>query len=189
MFKGWLELSWPVLLVRGLVGILFGIVAMLWPIDTAVVLVVVWGAWVLVDGAGSIIHAFGRDVMLAARVLLLLLGALGVVAAALALFRPGVTAVTLTWVLGVWLVARGLVSTVTAFTPAARGGRGLLLVSAAVDVLLGVLFAANPGASAVGVAFVLGVAAFAWGVVFLVVGLAIRSQIADTAPPVAPVSP
>ena len=55
--------------------------------------------------------------------------------------------------------------------------RGLLLLSAALDLLLGVLFVANPGKGAVAIAFVLGLVALVWGLVFLVVGLVMRKQV------------
>ena len=44
--------SWKMLLVRGAVAVVFGIVAVAWPDTTIIVLVVLWGIWALVDGIG-----------------------------------------------------------------------------------------------------------------------------------------
>ena len=45
-----MTLRWTTLLVRGLVGVAFGVLAMAWPDETVLVLVVLWGCWALVDG-------------------------------------------------------------------------------------------------------------------------------------------
>jgi uncharacterized membrane protein HdeD (DUF308 family) len=50
------------------------------------------------------------------------------------------------------------------------------LLSAALSILLGVFFVANPGRGAVGIAVLLGLIALAWGVVFVVAGLLIRRE-------------
>ena len=48
--QDWLTLRWTTLLVRGLVGVAFGVVAMAWPDETVSVVVVLWGCWALLDG-------------------------------------------------------------------------------------------------------------------------------------------
>ena len=50
----------------------------------------------------------------------------------------------------------------------------LLLVTAAVDVILGILFMANPGSSALAIAQVLELVAIVWGIAFLVTGFIVR---------------
>lgn len=60
--------------------------------------------------------------------------------------------------------------------------RWLLLVSAALSILLGILFTANPGAAAVGVATFLGVVALLWGAVFILSGLAMRRALTTHQP-------
>lgn len=51
-----------------------------------------------------------------------------------------------------------------------------LLVRGVVGVVFGVLFMAHPGTAAPAIAFVLGILAFAWGLVFIVVAFAVRDR-------------
>lgn len=175
--RDWLNLSWKVLVARGVLGIVFGIVAMAWPLDTAIALAMLWGFWALVDSAASFAQAFERGTPGAARLLLVLMGGIALVAAFFAIFSPAVAAVTLTWILGIWLVVRGAFEGFGAVVASGGQARALLLASGVVDVLLGVLFAANPGRSAVGIAWLLGLVALVWGVVFLATGLVARKQV------------
>lgn len=181
MGKDWLSSAWQLLVLRGVVGIIFGVLAMVWPISTVVALVVLWAVWALVDAIGAFAQAFGQGVSTGARILLGVLGLVGLGAAMMGFFRPGVTAVVLTWLLGIWLIARGVIELIGAIAAQAAAPRWLLVLSALLDVVLGVVFAANPGRSAVAAAFVLGLVALAWGIVLLVTGLVVRSQVKNAA--------
>jgi uncharacterized membrane protein HdeD (DUF308 family) len=187
MTHDWLNLSWKMLMVRGALAIVFGILAMVWPIETAIALVFLFGLWALVDGAGSFAQAFERGTPTSARILLVVMGVAALIAAFFAIFSPAVAAVTLTWILGIWLIVRGVFEAVAAFAATRDTPRWLLLVTAAVDVILGVLFVANPGRSALAIAWVLGLTAVAWGVAFVATGFVVRrgEHGAAAAPPVA----
>jgi uncharacterized membrane protein HdeD (DUF308 family) len=187
MTHDWLNLSWKMLMARGALAIVFGILAMAWPIETAIALVLLFGLWALVDGAGSFAQAFERGTPTSARILLSIMGMAALIAAFFAIFSPAVAAVTLTWILGIWLIVRGVFEAVAAFAASHDTPRWLLLGSAAVDVILGVLFVANPGRSALAIAWVLGLTAVVWGVAFVATGFVVRrgEHGATAAPPVA----
>lgn len=177
---------WHVLLARGALALVFGIVALLWPVTTIVALVVLWGFWAFVEGVSLLVQAV-RPGPGAARAVLALSGVVSLAAAFLAIFRPGLTATTLTWVLGIWLVVRGLSELFTAFGPGAAGARGLVVLSALLDLVLGVLFVANPGRGALSVATVLGVLALCWGAILLGMAWSARREATGaTAPPAQP---
>jgi uncharacterized membrane protein HdeD (DUF308 family) len=57
--------------------------------------------------------------------------------------------------------------------------RATMVVGALVDFLLGGIFVANPGKSAIGVTTLLGVVAIVWGVVLVVMAFVVRSQAHD----------
>ena len=63
MERDWFTLGWKMLLVRGAIGIVFGILAIAWPISTAIALALLWGIWALVDGIGSIVQTLSRPAM------------------------------------------------------------------------------------------------------------------------------
>jgi uncharacterized membrane protein HdeD (DUF308 family) len=173
----WLELGWKHLVARGAIAVVFGIIAMSWPLETGLALVLLWGLWALTDGVATLIQAFTSSPP-TSRWLLALMGVIAFVAGLLAVFSPALTAVSLTWILGIWLIVRGLIDAAMAVFGgvAAAASRGLLLLSAAVDILLGVLFAANPGRSALGIAFALGLIALLWGIALIALGLIARKQ-------------
>jgi uncharacterized membrane protein HdeD (DUF308 family) len=168
--------GWQMLIVRGVIGMVFGLLAIIWPIETAVALALLWGLWALVDGIGSLVQAFRPESKGSTRLWLGLLGVAALIAAFFAIFSPGVAAATLTWILGIWLIVRGLFEVAGAFASQRTRPRGLLLLSAAFSILLGILFVANPGGAAVGVAVFLGVVALMWGTVFVLGGLVLRHE-------------
>ncbi len=174
MERDWYAVSWKMLLLRGGIGIVFGIVAIAWPKGTAIAFALLWGFWALADGVGSIVQAFQPDAK--GRVWLILMGLIALVAAFFAIFSPGVAAVALTWILGIWLIVRGLFEIVAAFTSSGDVSRWLLVLGGALSVVLGVLFTANPGKGAVSIAVLLGVMALLWGITFVVLALMLRSQ-------------
>ena len=85
---------WWVLLLRGLVAILFGFVAYAQPGAAIAVLVLLWGAYALIDGIFEVIAGvrakYGS---------LILLGLLGIAAGIVTFLWPGITAVTLLYII------------------------------------------------------------------------------------------
>jgi uncharacterized membrane protein HdeD (DUF308 family) len=185
MERDWLTVGWKMLLVRGVIGIVFGIFAIAWPISTAIALALLWGIWALTDGIGSIVQAFQPESR-GSRLWLVVIGVIALVAGILAISSPGLTAKTLTWILGIWLIVRGVFELFGAFSSQQVMPRWLLVLSAALSILLGILFAANPGAGAVGVAVLLGVTALIWGVVLIGVGFSVRRSLGSAPPTVTP---
>lgn len=181
MREDWLGVAWTYLVLRGVVGIVFGVVAMVWPQSTATALAFLWGVWALADGFGSLLQASQPADSRGSRWWLIVTGVLAMAAGVIAVTSPAMTAVALTWVLGIWLVLRGVIEVVAAFGSSSGLPRGLLLLGAALSVLLGVLFVANPGGAVVGLSVLLGLTALAWGLVFTGFGLWVRRE-ANAAP-------
>lgn len=163
------------LLISGGLAILFGIVAALWPIGTALTLVIVWGCYALVDGIAALVAAF-RPEGRRSRLLLAVTGIIGVLAGIIAVFRPVSSALALAWVLGLWLVVRGVVEIIAAFGHEHPRPRWLMVVGGLLWIVAGILFVTNPGAGALTVSLWLGILAIVWGVLLVGAGLAVRSR-------------
>ncbi len=179
-----LGVPWTMLLLRGVVGIIFGLVAILWPVSTVIALALLWGAWALADGIGLAVEAFQHGSG-GQKALALAMALVAVLAGVYAITRPGATALVLTWVLGIWLLVRGVFEGVGAFRPGMAGSARLLLALGAVlDLVLGVLFVANPGRAALSLTVVLGVLALFWGAALVAMAFAVRKSPAtdDLAP-------
>jgi uncharacterized membrane protein HdeD (DUF308 family) len=190
MVTDWMTMSWKGLLLRGLIAVVFGIIAIAAPVAAALAFALLWGIWALADGIGAFVQAFSKDVVGmnadgtavmggrsgGEKALLIVLGLIGVIAGLLAITSPGLAAVALTWILGIWLIVRGIFELVGAFSASAAGARGLLILGAVVDFLLGILFVANPGKSVVGIAVFLGILAIIWGAVMFGIAFMVRKQ-------------
>jgi uncharacterized membrane protein HdeD (DUF308 family) len=173
--KDLLTAAWKLLLLRGVIGIVLGIVLIAWPQATIVVLMVLVGVWALIDGVGLAAQVFAKGASAGQRVFFGVMALIALVVALVAIFRPGVAASVVTWFLGIWLLVRGLFELVGAFSSTISSPRWLLVLGALLDLVLGWLFVTHPGQSAKGIAVVIGILAIAWGVVFVVLALAARS--------------
>ena len=179
MPKDLMTAAWKLLALRGAIAIVLGIVLIVWPKATIVVLMVLIGLWALIDGIGLAAQVFAKGASGGQRVFFGVMALIALVVALVAIFRPGVAASVVTWFLGIWLLVRGLFELVGAFSSTISAPRWLLVLGALLDLVLGWLFVTNPGTAAVAVAWVIGLFAIAWGVVFVVLALAARSATKD----------
>lgn len=161
------------LIVSGALAVLFGIVAAFFPIATALTLVIVWGVYALIDGVAAAAMAF-RPGPGQSRGFLIFTAVVGIAAGLMAVSSPVTAGSALAWVLGVWLMVRGVLEIVAAFTQSAAGDRWLLVLGGVFWLLAGWLIMANPGVAALAVALWLGVLAMIWGIVLLIVGFHLR---------------
>ena len=175
MLSDLMKRSSTYLLVSGAVAVIFGLVAAFFPIPTALTLVVLWGVYALIDGilAAAMVFRPGPD---QSRGFLLLTAIAGIVAGLIAIFSPTTAGIVLTWVVGVWLIVRGVFEVIAAFTQRGASNRWLLVLGGAFWLVAGWLIVAYPGVAALSIALWLGVLAIIWGVVLLVVGFAVRRE-------------
>lgn len=176
MPKDWLNISWKSLVIRGVIGLIAGVLILIWPINSVSVLAFIWGLWALFDAVASFIGAFDSGVSGGNRVLLVLMGIVSAIAGVIAVVNPGLTAVVLTWVLGIWLIVQAIFQLIGAFSSSVQIPKWLLVVGALLSGLLGVLFLANPGTGALAVTLTLGILGIIWGIIFIVTGFQVRKE-------------
>jgi uncharacterized membrane protein HdeD (DUF308 family) len=160
---------WWVLLVRGIVSILFGVVAFAWPGLTLAMLVLFFAAFVLVDGVFDVFHAFSGRNENDHWWVLLLEGLLGIAFGVITWVNPGVTTLVLLLFIAFWAMATGTLRIIMAVRLRKEiKGEWWLILSGLASVVFGVIVLARPGAGAL--AMLLFIAAWAIVVgVFLVI--------------------
>jgi uncharacterized membrane protein HdeD (DUF308 family) len=168
-----LATNWWSLLLRGLLAIVVGLIAFVLPGITVGALVMLFGAYALLDG---ILGTTGA--LHAARAherwgWLLFEGICGIIAAAATVFLPAITALALVILIGVWALITGALEIATAiqlrrYIP----GEWILILSGLASVIFGSFVIAVPLAGAVAIALCVGVYTMFFGV--LMVSLAIR---------------
>jgi uncharacterized membrane protein HdeD (DUF308 family) len=94
-------------LLLGLIDLAAGVVALAWPGPTAYVLVVVVAAWALAGGVAEIFAGFQSGETAGTRALFILSGLVSVVFGVLLFARPGVGAVTLALLFGLYSLIYG----------------------------------------------------------------------------------
>jgi uncharacterized membrane protein HdeD (DUF308 family) len=151
------------LVLRAVLAVAFGVVALLWPDLTLLALTIAFGVYAILDGVAGVVDAVRNRRR--SRWWLGLLGGLASIAAGvLALIWPGITAVALAILVGIWAVVTGLAELAAAFRLRPAGGRiWLLAVAGALSVAAGVVILVWPDAGALGLALVVGVFAVAYG--------------------------
>lgn len=168
--------NWWALAVRGLAAILFALAAFLLPFVTATTLVLLFGAYLLVDGVFAIVAAVRRAAHHERWGLLILEGVVNLIAGGIALLAPGLALLVLVIVLGVWSVVSGALMLAAAFRLHGSHGRWLLALPGLLSILWGVLLYLSPIAGALVLTWWLGGYALAFGVLLLVLAFRLRAR-------------
>ncbi len=164
--------NWWLLLIRGLCGILFGLLAFTRPGITLVTLILFYGVFVAALGVIEIMAAI-RGGTMAPRWWLAFAGVVALAAGAVTFLMPGITALALLYIIGIWAIAHGLFEIIGAIQLRKEiDNEWLLIFSGLISILFGACVFFWPGATAISLVWLIGVYAFAVGM--LCVGLAFR---------------
>lgn len=167
--------NWWVVALRGVVALLFGLLALIWPSITVLVLVTLFGAYALVDGVFALGTAiFGRGAI-GSRGWLVVGGIAGIAIGILTFVWPGSTALVLLWLIAAWAVITGVLEIVAAVQLRREiRGEWMFILSGALSVLFGILLMVWPATGALAVIVLIGLYAIVFGVVLIGLGLRLR---------------
>ena len=169
--------SWWALALRGLVAILFGLAALFWPGLILTVLIVLFGAYALVDGILAVIAAFRSSGRGMRRSLLLIEGAIGILFGLLALFWPGLTALALLYLFAFWAILGGIARIVMAVMLRREiENEWSIGLSGVLYVILGIVLSLLPGAGLLAYTWLIGLFALAVGIILIFYAFRVRGQ-------------
>ena len=168
--------AWQAVLLIGVSAVLLGIMALVWPHVTLVVLGVLFGIYLLVSGVMQLIAAFGTHAEASLRVLAFISGALSILLGVFC-FRGALESILLLaiWIGIAWLF-RGIAQTAAAASDPAMPARGWQLFAGVVGILAGVVVLSSPLSSIHILTVFAGIWLLVTGVVEIATALRIRGH-------------
>ncbi len=164
---------WWALVIRGLAAIAFGVLAFARPSLSLFALVILWGAYAIVDGVFAVVVAIRGARIVPGWGWLLAEGIVGIGAGVVTFLWPGITAVALLAVVAVWAVLTGVAEIVTAIELRRYlHGEWMLAAAGVLSIAFGAILAMRPLAGALAVTWLIGLYAILFG--GLLVGFGFR---------------
>lgn len=157
------------LVLQGILAILFGIAAVFWPGMTAVTLVYLFSAFILIDGVVVMVMGLMHLNNFGKALLMLLLGVLELGIGLFLIRNPLVSFATLILLLGFSLIIRGLFGLVGSFVHKedSAGSRSLAGIMGSLGILVGIIILAQPVAGGIAFVWILGLYALISGPIFI----------------------
>jgi uncharacterized membrane protein HdeD (DUF308 family) len=174
------------ILMRGILAILFGIAAFIWPGPTIEVLVLLFGAYALLDGIFAVIVGIQQYGETQRWWAVVLEGIAGIVLGLLTLFWPSTTATLVLAFIAAWAIVTGVFEIAAAiWLRKVIEGEWILILAGAASVLFGVLLMLQPVAGALALVWLIGAYAIVFGVLFSILAFELRrlGQTIDRAVP------
>ncbi len=169
--------NWWLFTLRGVLGIIFGILALIFPGPTILSLVLLFSAYMLVDGIFGIISAVWAIRRKEDRWgLLIFEGLLDIATGVVAFLWPGLTVVAFVWLIAAWAIVSGGLMTAAGFRLNIDHGRWWLVLGGLLSLAYGVLLIITPLIGAVVLTWWLGAYALVFGVALVIFSLKLRSR-------------
>ena len=175
---------WWALAIRGGIAIIFGLAALLRPGIALEALILLFGAYALVDGVFAIVGVFGGTRGGTPRWLLLIEGIAGILAGLIAFVLPGLTALLLLYLVAAWAIFTGIFEIATALRLRREiRGEWALILGGALSVLFGViLVVVSPFAGLLSLIWLIGIYALVFGILLLITAFQVRGRDASSGP-------
>jgi len=169
-----LAANWWALALRGLAGVLFGLLTFFVPGITLVTLILLFGAYAVIDGVFNV-FAFLR--VPSHHWALLIEGVIGIVAGVLTFAWPAITALVLLYVIASWAIFTGLFEIIAGVRlRKVIANEWLLLLMGVLSFLFGVLILLAPGAGALAIVLWIGAYALVFGILLLTLAFRLRGH-------------
>ena len=166
--------NWWALALRGFAAVLFGLLTFSLPGITLVTLVLLFGAYALVDGLFNLL-AFFR--VASHHWALLIEGVIGIITGILTFTWPAITAVALLYLIAFWAIFTGIFEIVAGIRLRKVIANEWLLISMGVlSTLFGFLILFAPGAGALAIVLWIGAYALMFGIVLLALAFRLRGH-------------
>jgi uncharacterized membrane protein HdeD (DUF308 family) len=177
---------WWTLAARGIAAILFGILTFISPGLSLFALVMLFGAWALADGVFNLVMAL-RTRKGERWGWLVLEGVTSILVGILTFFWPGITALSLLFLIAAWSVVTGIAELVAAVRlRKVIQGEWLLGLSGVLSIVFGLLLFAFPGAGALAVIVWIGAYSIVFGALLVALAFRLRAWARDTSHHVPP---
>lgn len=169
--------NWWVVLLRGLAGMLFGIMTFVAPGLSLAALVLLFGAYAFADGVLAIVAAVRRRAAAGTSWWMLVVqGIAGMAAGAATLLWPGITALVLLYLIAGWALVTGVFEVVAAIRlRQVLTHEWLLALSGLASIGLGILLMVYPGAGALAVVLWIGAYALVSGALLFALAIKLRA--------------
>jgi uncharacterized membrane protein HdeD (DUF308 family) len=169
--------NWWLFLLRGIFGIIFGCIALIFPGATILSLVILFSAYMLVDGVVGIISAVRAIRRKEDRWgVLIFEGLLNIAVGIAAFLWPGLTVVAFVWLIAAWAIVTGGLITAAGFRLNMDHGRWWLILGGLLSLAFGVLLIIAPLIGAVVLTWWLGAYALVFGIALVIFSFKLRSR-------------
>ena len=167
---------WWVILLRGIVSVIFGVLAFRWPGSTVLALVFLWGVYAVIDGAFALYLTYLAGRQQRRWWPYLLEGLVGIGAGVVAFASPGLTALALLLLIAGWAIVTGVFEIIAAVDLRKEIDNEWLLGLAGVfSIVFGILVAMQPDAGALAVVWTIGAYALVFGITLIALAFRVRS--------------
>ena len=170
--------NWWLVALRGLIAVLLGLYAFVWPGVALAVLVVLFGAFTLIHGFFTVWLAVGERRQSQRWWMLLIEGLVSIAVGVITFVWPAVTVLVLLSLIAIWASLTGLLEIVTALWRwrTLKHEWPLLLVGA-ISLFLGLILLFRPAVGVLALLWLFGVYAIIYGMVLLVFAFRLRNLI------------
>jgi uncharacterized membrane protein HdeD (DUF308 family) len=171
-----LKRHWWVPVIRGIAAIVFGIIAFVYPGITVAMLVLFFGAWVLIDGIFRVIGAIGHRASDSDWGWHIVTGIVGIIVGLLTFHAPQVTALALVIYIAAWALMIG--ATEIAFAIKLRReikGEWFLILMGLASIIFAIVLLWNPIAGAAALIWLIAWYAVILGILAIFFGFRLRS--------------
>ena len=165
---------WWLLILRGVVAILFGIMALISVEFTLLFLVYLFGAYVLLDGIMAIIVSLQERRSSSAWIVVFLIGIVGIVIGVLSFIHPGNVALVIFYLIAAWLIIAGFFGVISALLRA-RGVEWLSIIGGILSIIVGIIFFLHPTSSILSIVWLLGLFALVYGIIQIIKAFQVKS--------------
>jgi uncharacterized membrane protein HdeD (DUF308 family) len=174
--EGFIDDLWWMILIQGVVMLLFGLFAVVWPGLTFGALVLAFSIYIIVAGIVHLLVSIGSIAHHQAWFLKLLLGVLEIGVGIYLLKTPGVALNVFIIAIGVIFMLQGIFAIIAAFIDENSFGLKMLeIIVGALGIMAGFIVLQNPVAGGIAFAWVLGVYGIVAGTVTIAESFAVRS--------------
>jgi len=174
---------WQDMLLRGLVAIIFGLLAIFLPRITVAAFILLFGAFAIADGLLLVLQSVTTRRHESYWWVRLLQGLLSIVIGIAVFVWPGLTLLVLVYIIAFYAIAGGLLQILAAIElRKAIKGELLLLVSGLLAIGVGLLLIVQPGMGLIALVQTIGIFAIAYGIMIAFLALRLRSLVRKATP-------